>query len=137
MGNMIMGDIMQEIAAHPAKQRTIDRACRTAKEIPCTLAEVWEGRIRMLQLRQENSYFDFYGFVWMFTYEDECDNPMIREGVWDDVHTHEIGERGKVGIIPKSRHNSRDTNTGHDNTKARGFTNDNYVITTPDESFLD
>ena len=53
MGDMIMGDIMQEIAAHPAKQRTIDRACRTAKEIPCTLAEVWEGRIRMLQLKKD------------------------------------------------------------------------------------
>jgi len=74
----------------------------------------------------------------MFTYEDERDDPMIREGVWDDVHANEIGERGKVGIIPKSRHHSHDTNTGHDNTKAGGFTdNDSYVITSPDESFLD
>lgn len=50
MGNVIMRNIVQEIAAHPAEQWAIDGTRRTTKEVPCRFAVMWEGGIRMLQL---------------------------------------------------------------------------------------
>jgi hypothetical protein len=124
---------VQEIATHPAEQWTIDGARRTPEEIPCSLAEMREGGVRMLQLiyfsggigKNRLSATSFIGysmrrFVGIGTYEDEGDDPVVREGVRDDIHAHEVGERGKVGIVPKSRHHSGDTDAGHDDTKTRG-----------------
>lgn len=54
------------------------------------------------------------------TYEDEGDDPVVCEGIWDDIHAHEVGERGDVGIITKSRHYTDDTDVGHDNAKTGG-----------------
>jgi hypothetical protein len=56
-------------------------------------------------------------FVGIGTYKDKGDDPVVCQGVRDDIHGHEVGE---VGIVPKSHHHSGDTDAGHDDAKTRG-----------------
>lgn len=88
MGNMIMRNVVKEVASNPAKERSIDSCESAAKEGPLFIAIVWDGGIRVMKVC-------------------EHDNPVISEKIGYNVKPDECGKADLS--VEKTEEASHDT----------------------------
>lgn len=87
VGNMVVGDVVQEEATDPAEKRTIDGGDGTTDKGPAVLAEMGHRRIGVVEIGKHH-------------------DPVVRKQVRDRVVFDDRGERGQGDPVPDS--------TGHE-----------------------
>jgi len=93
--DVVVGDVVEEEAADPAKERSVDGADGTAEEGPLVLAVVGHGGVSVVQ-------------------EGQHDDPVVGQEVGRDEHGGKSKETVVVGPVCDDTCHERKTNVGSD-----------------------